>query len=91
MPPNLSLQVLATRSGGRVLTMGNDIASQIDDCISDTKAFYVFSFANTPTERPDEYHALELKVDKPGLTAHTSSGYYAQPEQHPQAPEGKKK
>jgi VWFA-related protein len=91
MPPNLSLQVLATRSGGRVLTTGNDIASQIDDCISDTKAFYVLSFASIPTERPDEYHALELKVDKPGLTAHTSAGYYAQPEQRPQAPEGKKK
>jgi hypothetical protein len=91
MPPNLSLQVLATRSGGRVLTTGNDIASQIDDCISDTKAFYVLSFASTPTERPDEYHTLELKVDKPGLTAHTTAGYYAQPEQRPQAPDGKKK
>jgi hypothetical protein len=91
MPPNLSLQVLVTRSGGRVLTTGNDIISQIDDCTSDTKAFYVLSFEGIPTERPNEYHALELKVDKPGLTVHTSAGYYAQPEQRPGAPEGKKK
>jgi VWFA-related protein len=91
MPPNLSLQVLVTRSGGRVLTTGNDIASQIDDCISDTKAFYVLSFETIPTERPDDYHALELKVDRPGLTAHTNAGYYAQPEHRPQAPDGKKK
>jgi VWFA-related protein len=91
MPPNLSLQVLVTRSGGRVLTTGNDIISQIDDCTSDTKAFYVLSFEGIPTERPNEYHALELKVDKPGLAVHTTAGYYAQPEQRPGAPEGQKK
>jgi VWFA-related protein len=89
-PPNLALPVLATHSGGRVLTTGNDIAAQIEDCISDAKAFYVLTFATVPTERPDDYHSLELKVDKPGLTARTSTGYYAQPEQRPQAPEKKK-
>jgi VWFA-related protein len=91
MPPNLSLQVLATRSGGRVLTTGNDIGAQIDDCISDTKAFYVLAFESIPTEHPDEYHALELKVDKPSLTARTSAGYYAQPDKRPEAGEGPKK
>ena len=84
-PPNLSLQVLVTRSGGRVLTTGNDIGSQIADCLSDIKAFYVLSFETVPTERPDEYHSLELKVDKPGLIARTSAGYYAQPIQRPGA------
>lgn len=79
-PPNLSLQVLVTRSGGRVLTTGNDINAQIDDCVTDTKAFYVISFEAAPTEHPNAYHNLELKVDKPKLTARTSAGYYAQPE-----------
>lgn len=82
-PPNLSLQVLVTRSGGRVLTTGNDIGSQIEDCITDTKAYYVLSFEAPSTERPNEYHALELKVDKPNLIVHTSAGYYAQPEPRP--------
>jgi VWFA-related protein len=90
-PPNLSLQVLVTRSGGRVLTTGNDIASQIEDCTSDTKTFYVLSFEGPSTERPDDYHALELKVDKPGLTPRTSAGYYAQPDQRPHVPPEKKK
>lgn len=90
-PPNLALQVLATRSGGRVLTTGNDLGAQIDDCISDTKVFYVLAFESIPTEHPDEYHALELRVDKPGLTARTSAGYYAQPEKRPQAGQGAKK
>jgi hypothetical protein len=29
---------------------------------------------------PNEYHALEIKLGKPGLTARTRTGYYAQPE-----------
>jgi len=29
---------------------------------------------------PNEYHALDVKLDKPGLTARTRAGYYAQPE-----------
>lgn len=91
MPPNLSLQVLVTRSGGRVLTTGNDIPSQIDDCVSDTKAFYVLSFESASSEKPNDYHNLELKVDKPGLTVHTSAGYYSQPQQRPGAPKATKK
>jgi VWFA-related protein len=80
---NLSLQVLATRSGGKVLTTGNNIGDQIDDCIADTKAFYVLSFESIPTERQDEYHNLDLKVDKPGLTVRTSAGYYAYATERP--------
>ncbi len=88
---NMSLPVLVTHSGGLVLTTGNDIGAQIDDCTSDIKAYYVISFQSAPTERPNEYHDIELKIDKPGLTVRTSSGYYAQPEQRPFSPEEKKK
>lgn len=90
-PTNMSLPVLVTHSGGQVLTTGNDIGAQIDDCTSDTKAYYVLSFEGASTERLDEYHALELKINKPGLTARTSTGYYAQPEQFPGAAEEKKR
>jgi hypothetical protein len=37
------------------------------------------SFEASPADRRDEYHSLEIKVDKPGLTARTRQGYYAQP------------
>ncbi len=78
-PTNLSLQVLATQSGGKVLINGNDIAGEIQSCVDDANAFYVLSFTRAISERPDQYHSLELKIDKPGLTARTTTGYYAQP------------
>jgi hypothetical protein len=30
-------------------------------------------------EHADEYHELEVKVDKPGMKARTNTGYYAEP------------
>ncbi len=78
---NLGLQVLAYQSGGRVLNASNDVIGEINKCISDAKAFYTFSFEAAVADGPNEYHAIEVKIDRPGLTARTSSGYYAQPEQ----------
>jgi hypothetical protein len=27
----------------------------------------------------DEYHELAVKIDKPGMAAHTNTSYYAEP------------
>lgn len=79
---NLALQVLASQSGGRVLNSTNNVEGEIAMSVADADAFYVLSFEYVPGDGPDEYHALDIKVDKPGLTARTRAGYYAQPE-HP--------
>ena len=76
---NLALQVLATQSGGQVLNSSNDLAGEIATCAADANSYYVLSFEGLPGDGPNEYHALEIKLDKPGLTARTRSGYYAQP------------
>jgi VWFA-related protein len=76
---NLALQVLATQSGGRVLNSSNDIAKLIADCLLDAKAYYTLSFDAPPADRPNEYHSLQVKVDKRGLIARTRTGYYAEP------------
>ncbi len=76
---NLGLQILAIQSGGRVLNSNNDIGGEIATCIADAKAFYVLGFDGVPGDGPNDYHALEIKVDKPGAVARTRSGYYAQP------------
>ncbi len=78
---NLSLKVLAIRSGGLVLGPDNDLAGQIDRCIAGADAFYRISFDPPPAAHADEYHDLRIETGKPGLTARTSSGYYNQPKQ----------
>lgn len=76
---NLSLQVLAEQSGGRAIGPTGDIYGGIVRCIADANGYYELSFNSAPADRVDVYHALEVTVDKPGLTARTNTGYYAQP------------
>jgi VWFA-related protein len=76
---DLALQVLATQSGGRVLNSSNDIDNLIASCLTDAKAFYTMAFDSPRADHPNEYHSLEVKVDKPSVTARTRTGYYAQP------------
>jgi len=75
---DLSLQVLATQTGGLVLN-SNDISWLLEQCVADTGTYYRISFEPPPTERRDVYHPLKVVVSKASLTVSTSTGYYDQP------------
>lgn len=81
MPGNLGLPVLAVQTGGRVLNMTNDLTTAIANCAADANSFYVLSFAAARADQVNEYHAIAITVDKPGITARTRTGYYAQPQE----------
>lgn len=76
---NLALQVFADWTGGRVLNSSNDIAGEIESCVRDANAYYVLSYEPPAADGPNEYHAIDVKVGRPGLKAQTRMGYYAQP------------
>jgi VWFA-related protein len=82
-PPNLALSVLAVQSGGLVLNGSNDLpaamAHEIARSAGDARSFYVLTFHGSHADRANEYHSLQVKVDQPGATARTRTGYYAQP------------
>ena len=78
LPGNLGLQVLAVQTGGRVFASTNDLTAAIADCAADADAFYVLSFEAARADQANEYHALAVTVDKPGIKARTRTGYYAQ-------------
>lgn len=76
---DLSLQVLATQSGGLAISGNSDVANTLTRFVSDANAFYELTFDPPPSEQPNQYHHLELKVSNPALTARTRDGYYLQP------------
>jgi VWFA-related protein len=78
---DLGLPVLATQSGGLVLNFNNDVASLLRECLSDSAPYYEISFDPPTGDKRDEYHRLEIKLAKPGLTARARQGYYSQPSQ----------
>ena len=78
-PAHLDTKILAVQSGGRVRDVTKDLTTQINRCVADASAFYMLSFDPLSADHPDEYHDLKVLVGKPGLTAHTNTGYYDQP------------
>jgi hypothetical protein len=62
-----------------VLPPTNDLAGSVKECLQDAEAFYRLSFEAPPADGPNQYHELKVHLDKPGLTARTSTGYYDQP------------
>lgn len=74
---NVALQVIATQTGGLVMNSSNDVAAELQRAVDDASSYYQLSFDPVPGE-PDEYHQIEIKVDKPGLAARTRTLYYSQ-------------
>lgn len=77
--PYLALQVIAEHSGGRTLLTGRDILGEINDAMRDAGSYYELTFDAQAADRPNEYHELKVKADKPGVTVHTNLAYYANP------------
>jgi hypothetical protein len=75
---DLMLQVLAVQSGGSI-QYGNDLSALITRCMEDSKTFYVIHYSTPPASRANEYHSLEVRVDKPGLKTRSRTLYYGQP------------
>lgn len=75
---DLGLEVIATQSGGLALNGSNDIAIQLRKCIADLGTYYELSFEPPPGDKSNEYHQLEIRVAKGGLTARSRQGYYSQ-------------
>jgi len=77
---DLAIQVLAFQSGGLAIESNSDVAGMIQRCLLDAKSWYEIGFDPAPADKPDEYHHLEIRVDRPGLVVRTRDGYYANPE-----------
>lgn len=83
-PRNLSLPVLALQNGGRgglaYVNRDSDVLDQLNSFIAEANTFYRLTFNPMRTVQWGEYHDLKVLVDKPGLSARTSSGFYNQPD-----------
>ena len=78
--PYLAQQVLAEHSGGRALISSNDTLGDINSALRDAGAYYELTFEAPTAAKPNEYHKLEVRVDKQNTQVRTNAGYYAQPE-----------
>jgi len=86
MPGDMALEVLASRSGGRVMAPASKLKETIDACVEHAGDYYTLTFDPPLATRPDEYHELKVTVDKPDISVRTNSEYYDQPTFHDEPP-----
>ena len=77
--PYLALPVFSVHSGGQALTAGKDVRGEINAAMRDTGPYYELTFPVPAVDRPNEFHDLQVKVARPGLTVRTTKFYYAAP------------
>ncbi len=78
-PFDLQLEVLAIKSGGRVMEPVFDLAGSIARAIEGADDFYTLTFDPPRTRTVDEYHDLKVEIDRPDVKVRTDMGYYDEP------------
>jgi VWFA-related protein len=81
MPEDLALGVLAEETGGGIRGPSNNLVAEMNACLTHANAYYRISFDPQAAVREDEYHALHVDVERPGLTVRSNTGYYDEPGQ----------
>jgi len=76
---DVSLEVLATKSGGVVTAPSFDLQGTIERCVEHANDFYIVSFDPPKADRPDEYHEIKIIVNGSHAVARTNFEYYDQP------------
>ncbi len=76
---SFSIQVLSIKTGGVAFPFSGatDLAGTIARGYADANKSYFLAFASPLEGKPDQYHSLEIRVNKPGLTARTREGFYS--------------
>ena len=71
------LEITADYTGARAVVNDNDVGAEIDQIFDEAGAYYLVGY-QTSNGKPDgRFRRLEIKVNRPGATVRTRSGFYA--------------
>lgn len=71
-----ALQELALKTGGFAVTNSNAFEAGLAQIEADLNQYYVLGFYDDDP-KPNRFHPVDVKLDRPGLTARFRSGYFS--------------
>ena len=71
------LRVLADDTGGDIIVNTNNFASALERFVRDNSSYYVLGYAPVIAHRDGQFHTLNVRVRRPGVTVRARRGYYA--------------
>ena len=67
---------LAKETGGFVVTNSNDLNIGVQEAIYDQQSYYLIGFDPDDAQFDTKFHKISVKVNRPGVTVRTRSGFY---------------
>ncbi|MCM2255075.1 MAG: VWA domain-containing protein [Vicinamibacteria bacterium] len=81
-----SLQVLAEDTGGFAVINQNDFTGAFDRIVRENSSYYVLAYDPPDHKRDGKFHAIEVKVNRPGLKVQARKGYASPRGKAPEPP-----
>jgi len=75
-PPDF-LRVAASQTGGRASVATNDMARGVTEMLQENGSYYLLAFQTTNPKKDGQFRRLDVRVNRPGVTVRTRSGYNA--------------
>ena len=75
---NKFLLATAGNTGGHAFINSNEFTSKVTQVFRETGSFYLLGYASPDTKADGNFHRLDVKVNRPGVTVHTRAGYYGE-------------
>jgi VWFA-related protein len=71
------VRALAEMTGGRTVMNTSAPEDHVRELFAESHSYYLVAFAPGDREPNGKYHKIEVKVNRPGVSVRTRSGYYA--------------
>jgi VWFA-related protein len=81
-----TLRYMAEETGGFAIVNTNDFVSELKRVDAETSDYYLIGFTSTNPDPKKRTRALEIKVNRPGVTVASRRAYSLKPEGQPPAP-----
>jgi len=78
--PLLWLRDLAQQTGGTAIVETNDWKAPLRTVMDEVRTYYEASYTPHITAYDGKFRKISIRVDRPDVIAHTSSGYFALPQ-----------
>jgi hypothetical protein len=72
-----ALRAIAEDTGGIAVVNTNDFTRGYRDIVRDNSTYYLVGYYPNPLHRDGEFHKVDVRVKRPGLTVRTRRGYLA--------------
>jgi VWFA-related protein len=72
-----NLRTLAENTDGLAVVDTNDLATGLRKVVNDVSAYYLLGYYSTNTKLDGNYHRIQVKMKRPGLTVKARRGYFA--------------